>query len=375
MKITIIGAGIGGLTAAISLKQKGFQVEVYESAKAFSNVGAGINLAINAMQIFKKLGIDQEIITNGSYTRSMIITDPNLKVITNVDMKESEIDFKAKSIAIHRASLHNILLDNLKDIPVHLNKKLQSVIQTDNKVELVFADGTQHTTDILIGADGIHSAVRQSIFPDSQIRSARQICWRGITKIQIPEKYQIELNEMWGPGKRFGFVHINKDEIYWYALADEDTKHTFETLDQLFSDFHPVVNQIINSTESNRILTNKMFDLNHLPMWHDKNICLIGDAAHATTPNLGQGACQAIESAFVLAQNLKKYDQISDAFKNYEKVRQKRAKEIVDLSWRIGKISHLKNKLMIKVRNVAMRLIPDRLSKKQSAKNFKLEYL
>ena len=378
MKITIIGAGIGGLTTAIALKQRGHEIEIFETSPHFSKAGSGINLAINAMQVYKRLGVYDDIIKAGNYSASMIVSDSNLSVISKIDLKEAEYKYGVKTVAIHRAILHKILLTHLKDTSIHLNKKLKSLTQSNNQVDLVFEDGTTHTAATVIGADGIHSAVRKSIFNNTTLRIAKQVCWRGITKITIPEKHKTELNELWGKGKRFGFVHITEEEVYWYALANykEDYKLEFTNiaLEKLFEDFNPLIGKLIQATDRNDIITNEMIDLKPISTWHFKNVCLVGDAAHATTPNMGQGACQAIESAYILAQCLSEEQEIKKAFETFEKIRKKTALGVVKDSWRVGKIAHWENNLGIKLRNGAMRLVPKKLLQKQSTAIFELGY-
>jgi 2-polyprenyl-6-methoxyphenol hydroxylase-like FAD-dependent oxidoreductase len=378
VKISIIGAGIGGLTTAIALKQKGFEVEIFEASKNFEKAGSGIILAINAMQVYKRLGLYDEISSLGSHTNSLLITDEELNTITEVNLAKAETDFKAKSYAIHRATLHTILLNRLKETKIHFNKKLKSLSQTNNEVSIVFEDGTSDTSDILIGADGIHSTVRKSIFDNTELRIAKQVCWRGIVEIDIPQKYQTELNELWGKGKRFGFVSINKKEVYWYALSNYKTNYKKEfanaNLEELFADFSPLVKKIISKTEIQHILCNEIMDLKPISSWHCKNVCLIGDASHATTPNLGQGACQAIESAYVLAESLSTEMNIQVAFQKLEKTRKANAEKIVNTSWTVGKIAHLENGFGIFLRNNLMRLIPQKSTIKQSTSIYKLNY-
>lgn len=378
MKISIIGAGIGGLTAAIALKQKGFEVEIFEASPDFNKAGSGINLAINAMQVFKRLGLYEEISTIGSYTKAMLISDENLTLISEVNMKNAEEEFKAKTYALHRATLHSILVNRLNGVKIHLDKRLKSINQTTNEVNFTFEDGTSYSSNILIGADGIHSVVRKLIMNNTEIRIAKQVCWRGMVKIDIPKKYQTELNELWGQGKRFGFVHINKDEVYWYALANYKTDYRKEyanaNLEELFSNFSPLIKKIISKTDKKSIIFNEMMDLKPISKWHYKNVCLIGDAAHATTPNLGQGACQAIESAYVLAESLSSEKDIQSAFQKLEKTRKIKSEKIVKSSWTVGKMAHLENRFGIFLRNGIMRLVPKKRMEKQSTSIYKLNY-
>lgn len=378
MKISIIGAGIGGLTTAIALKQKGFQVEIFEASKEFKKVGSGINLAINAMQVYKRLGLYQEISSRANYTKSLLITDQKLNTITEVNLVKSENKHDVKAFAIHRATLHTVLVNSLNGIKIHLDKRLKSLNQINNEVNFDFEDGTSYKTNVIIGADGIHSIVRKSIFNKSVLRIAKQVCWRGIVKIKIPKKYNNELNELWGKGKRFGFVHINKNEVYWYALTNYKTDYKTEffnkKLENIFSNFNPLVKRIIAKTETKNIIFNEILDLKPISSWHHKNVCLIGDAAHATTPNLGQGACQAIESAYVLGECLSSEKNIQIAFQKLETIRKKNAEKIINTSWKLGKVAQLENKFGIYFRNKIMKLIPQNISEKQSTSIYKLNY-
>lgn len=377
MKITIIGAGIGGLTTAIALKQKGFEVEIFEAAPEFKKAGSGINLGINAMQVYQKLGLYEELFDSGSYTNSINLRTNHLKTLSAVDLTPFEEKYNAKSIAIHRSDLHHLLLKKLPDVKIHLNKKLRTLSESNNEIVLNFEDGTTHKAEIIIGADGINSKVRNSILGEMDLRIAKQICWRGITKVKLPQKYHTELNELWGKGNRFGFVHIDdKDHVYWFALANykKDYAQEYKDVDLLkyYAEYDPIVQDIIKSTPKENILTNEMADLKPINIWHKGKVCLLGDAAHATTPNLGQGACQAIESALVLANCLEKYKTPEKAFENYQALRYKKANNVIDTSWKIGKLAHIENALGIMLRNSILKMTPKSVAIKQNDKIFEI---
>ncbi len=374
-KITIIGAGIGGLTTAIALKQKGFEVEIFESSRAFKKAGSGINLAINAMQIYKKLGVYDDILDKANYTNSMNALTKGLRLLTSADLKKFEIKYNVKTVAIHRATLHEILLNHIGNTKINLNKKLKSLEQIDGKVNLVFEDGTSHQAEIVIGADGIHSNVRKSIFKGTKLRDAGQVCWRGISKTKIDEKYRTELNEIWGKGNRFGFVHISPSDIYWFALIDKD-KFISKDMDllQIFSDYPKIVQSIIAETDQKEILCNEIWDLKPIDMWYKGNVCLLGDAAHATTPNMGQGACQAIESAMALSICLKEEQNNETAFSRYQLIRKEKANQVTKTSWLLGQVAQSNNSLVCALRNIITKITPKYVTEKQSEKIFNLKY-
>ncbi len=372
-KITIIGAGIAGLTTAIALKQRGFEVEIFEAAPKFKKAGSGINLAMNAMQVYQKLGVYDAILKHANYTSSMESTNKKLKTLTSVDFTELESEFGVKNVAIHRAELHKILINHLGDTPIYLNKKLEFLTQEHSNITLHFTDGTEHNTSILIGADGIHSEVRKSTFKDFSLRDANQLCWRGIAKITLDSKYNNQLKEAWGKGNRFGFVHISKDEVYWYALINKNSALQNPNLKEIFADYYPVISKIIDHTKQEDVLLNEIWDLEPMNKWYNKNICLIGDAAHATTPNMGQGACQAIESALVLSNCLKEENTVESAFAKYQNIRIKKAHYVTNTSWKLGKLAQTDNPIMVFLRNLITPLIPKSATRKQNIKLFTLQ--
>lgn len=374
-KITIIGAGIGGLATAIALRRKGFEVEIFESTPQFTEAGSGINLALNAMQIFKHLGIAEKIEQNGHPLEAMNVRDLELDLLASSPIKELAAFYSVRAVAIHRARLHSILLGELGDTPVYLNKKLRSLSQKGEQVELVFEDGATHTATIVIGADGIRSVVREAVVPEVKSRDANQICWRGISKATLAEAFQKELNEIWGVGSRFGFVPISSDEVYWFALIRKDKRNNLsENGLSLFKNYPQVVQQILGETPEEAIICNEIWDLKPIDIWYKGNIVLLGDAAHATTPNLGQGACQAVESAYVLAECLASEQDISLAFEKYRQQRIAKAHYVVRTSWALGKMAQLEKSWAYSLRNFLMKRLPQTVADRQSKRLYALDF-
>jgi len=375
MTIDIIGAGIGGLTTAIALEKKGFKTRIFEQTEKIKPVGAGIILANNAMQVYEKLGLREIIEEKGNIISSLNITDNNLSPLSKVNLTSFEEKFKVKSIAIHRSVLQQILIDQLHPSSLKLNHKLQAITKRTEGYSLKFKNGEEINANILIGADGINSKVRQILFPKSSLRNANQICWRGITNFDLPENYKNELNEAWGKTERFGFVQIAKNKVYWYALKSFKTTKEELNLNKIsnyFYQYNPTVQNIIASTKKEEIHTAEINDLNPINSWHKENVCLIGDAAHAMTPNMGQGACQAIEDANTLSECLDTHDTYN-AFKKFEAVRLPKAQQIVKKSWQIGKMAHLSNPFLIALRNQTIKLISSSINTKQLNQLFKIQ--
>ena len=374
MIIDIIGAGIGGLTTAIALEQKGFKTRIFEQTECIKPVGAGIILANNAMQVYEKLGLKGLIEEKGNHISSMSIAKADLTPISKVDLTYFEKKYKVKNIAIHRGVLQQILINRLKTTDIKLGYRLKGIQSNDKGYSLTFENEKQIQATTLLGADGINSTVRYNLFPKNEIRNAKQICWRGITDFQLPSKYHNELNEAWGKADRFGFVQIAKNKVYWYALKsfkNNENEYKTNDIETYFAHYNPIVNKIITSTDKKQINTAKISDLKPTNNWYKRNVCLIGDAAHATTPNMGQGACQAIEDAYVLSECLNKYN-TNPAFKEFQKLRISKAHLVVKASWRIGKIAHLSHPILIAIRNKVIKMVPSSMNRKRSEQIFEL---
>ena len=370
--VNIIGAGIGGLTTALTLKQRGLNVNIFESSAEIKSVGAGIILANNAMQVFQKLGLQEKIENAGNKISFMKITDEQLKPLSVVNLVEYEQKYGVSNIAIHRGELQKILANEIGFDNINLSKRL-SKIEKNRLFKLTFEDNSTIESKLVIGADGIKSVVRNQLFKKSTLRNPNQICWRGICEIDLPQKYHNELNEAWGKGKRFGFVKISDKKVYWYALVNSKNVEISDVnLTDFFSEFHSDILYILSATKKEQIIVSDILDLKPIDKWQRENVCLVGDAAHATTPNLGQGACQAIEDAYVLGKLLDNGMAIENTFKAYENLRRKKAHTIVNTSWTIGKMAHIENKFGIWLRNFAMKNMPKSANKKQMDMIFNL---
>lgn len=370
MQISIIGAGIGGLTLGNILKQQHLDFIIYESAPEIKPVGAGIMMAVNAMQIFGKLGLKEKIENAGNRIHGISITDEKLKTISTTNVLALEKKFNSCNVAIHRAELQNILAENLGLENIKLNHSLQQIQKKENYL-LEFKTGFTLESNIVFGADGIYSKIRNQIFGNEKIRNAGQKCWRGLTDFELPEKYNHHALEIWGKGKRFGFVKISEQKVYWYALVNENKFREHLDLIETFKDFDSLVLQILEATKPENIILNDIIDLTPIPKWYAENLCLIGDAAHATTPNMGQGACQSIEDAYVIGKLLERNRDFNSVFEEFQKIRRKKVDTIVKNSWSIGKISQWEKGNQL--RNFLMRSIPESINQKIVEKILKLE--
>ena len=242
-----------------------------------------------------------------------------------------------------------------------------------------FKDGSRHEAEYIIVADGIHSLIRQELIPTSTPRYSGYTCWRGI--ITDHELNLKETTETWGYGKRFGIVPINKNQLYWFATMnakaqDESLMRIKSSTDfkTLFKGFHQEVQEVIGKIKPESVLWNDILDIRPLKKYAYDRILLIGDAAHATTPNLGQGACQALEDAAVLTDALSKELEIISAFQVFEKRRISKATSVINTSQQLGKIAQWENKLFCSLRNFIVKMTPTQVNMKQFDKLYTVDF-
>ncbi|MBL7829322.1 MAG: FAD-dependent monooxygenase [Saprospiraceae bacterium] len=369
-KITIIGGGIAGLTTAIALKNIGIRADVYEAAPAFKPLGAGLLLAANAIQGYQNLGIAEKIISKGHLLPYFKVLDQNGKVITSADAGSIGRKYGLHNFAIHRADLHEALVTELDADQLHTNHQATGFsLQTDGSVLVHFESHESVHTEFVIASDGIHSPFRKQLLPHSTPRYAGYTCWRAVVDAR---SIQLDAaSETWGAGRRFGIVPLADHKVYWFACVnapENDTEIRSKTIfdvQGLFQDFHAPIPDLLRLTRQEDLLLNDIIDLEPIPQFAFGPVVLIGDAAHATTPNMGQGACQAIEDAVVLAQEIKQSDSIPEAFKNFEKRRLERTHWIVNNSWRLGKIAQWENPFLMGLRNALFRMMPAGVNERQ----------
>lgn len=377
-KVSIIGGGIAGLTTAIALRQKGIHANIYEAAPEVRPVGAGLALSSNAMRVYKLLGFMDEVISQGRLMSSFAVLDQKGEIITKADSETISKKYGLDNFLIHRYALHELLLSKLDPETVFTNKKATAFSNQKGQVLIDFEDGSSISTDYLIVGDGIHSAIRRQLLPQSTPRYSGYTCWRAVmdnSKLKINQS-----SETWGTKGRFGIAPLANDQLYWFACINatrNDPKMgAMKVLDLLanFKDYHDPIPRILEHTEDHQILWNDIIDINPISQFAFDRIVLIGDAAHATTPNLGQGACQAIEDAYILADEMAKTDDYPEAFRGFEKRRIARTHFIVNTSWKMGKVAQLENGLLCSIRNFALRRTPKNISEKQMEKIFKTDF-
>jgi 2-polyprenyl-6-methoxyphenol hydroxylase-like FAD-dependent oxidoreductase len=336
--VNIIGGGIGGLTLANSLQSEGIDFKLFEQAPRITEIGAAIGISKAALDILERLDLCTHVKNAGYETRNFHISDKNLKNI-RVTSTESPVTI------IHRAKLIDILVSRLPKEKIQLNTKLTNIRNETEFSELNFSNGLKLKSRCTAIADGIQSISRKQIFPGIKIRYAGQAIWRGITTMNLPEQYRHTYTEIWSNTKRFLFVPMDSTTIFWLAIknaaigGEDDPDAIRQKLAQEYHDFHPFVKELL--LNSSNFIRNDLADLGtEKRKWYQDKIVFIGDAIHATTPNLAQGGCQAIEDAYCLSLLMKKSNHdFSEVFPTFQSMREKKVSFIVNTSWRFGKMA------------------------------------
>ncbi|PGB01233.1 FAD-dependent monooxygenase [Bacillus toyonensis] len=366
--VIIIGGGIAGLCAAISLQKIGLNVKVYDKNIEPTVAGAGIIIAPNAMQALEPYGISEQIRTFGNESDGFNLVSEKGSILSKLTIPTCY----PKIYSIHRKDLHQLLLSELQKGTVEWGKECVKIDQNEeNALKILFQDGSEALGNILIAADGIHSVVRKQVTQSDGYRYAGYTCWRGVTPAHNLSLTN-DFIETWGTNGRFGIVPLPNNEVYWYALINakaRDRKYTAYTTADLYNHFksyHSPIPDILNNASDVTMIHRDIVDITPMKQFFDKRIVFIGDAAHALTPNLGQGACQAIEDAIILAECIKKNAHYRQAFIEYEQKRRARIEIISNTAWKVGKMAQIESKPLTILRNHVMKRIPKWVSEKQA---------
>ena len=375
-KILIAGGGIGGLTAAIALRQRGFTVEVCEQAEELREIGAGLSLWPNATRVLASLGLLEEALARSEAIERLQIKTWRgelLSEMTNVAR------YDTPSICIHRAELHALLKAQLPADCVRLGQRIESFEQRGERVVARTAAGIEAEGDALIGADGLRSAVRAQLLGPEPPVYRGYFTLRAIARFALPPNEPSVGCETWGRGLRFGMWSMKGGRMYWYAAVkapagtDKSAAAWKDEAAALFKEWHAPIPAIIAATEPAAMLKHDILDRPPARRWGAGRVTLLGDAAHPTTPNLGQGACLAIEDAWTLAKSLAAEADIAAALRRYEAARARRTAFIVREARRIGWMGQWQNPLAVALRNTWVKLAPPSLIERRQHAYYSFE--
>jgi salicylate hydroxylase len=345
LTIAIVGAGIGGLTAAVALRRAGFDVDVYEQAPALTEVGGGINLGPNAARVLYRLGLgdalDREAVRPvGIHQRRW--QDGRTLQRAPLNPRCEEL-YGAPHLTVHRADLLSIIASGFPDARIHLGHRLVGVTDRGDRVEARFENGARVTADVLVGADGIHSAVRAALLGAEAPRFAGCVAYRGLVPSERIADLGLEIgSQSWvGPGAHLVHYFVSRGRLLnFVGWTEHDTWNREDWTDRAtvaralaaFEGWHPQVRRIIAAAETCFVWA--LFDRDPLPRWSVGRTTLLGDACHPMYPFMAQGAAQAIEDGAVLAACLAAADakDPTDTLRRYEELRRPRVTRLQEMS-------------------------------------------
>jgi len=266
-------------------------------------------------------------------------------------------------VCAHRHDVSDTLLARFGDAGLRLGHEVVAVDQTGDGVEVTFADGSRSRTDVLIGADGIHSTVRKSLFPSITPRYDGQSVWRGMVAVDdVPTTSFVAF----GRGSRAGWSPMGRGRVYWFAArfqpegaADRNGSAKRDLLDE-FGDWADPLGRFIEATPEAEITRSDVYALPRLRHWTSGRIALLGDAAHAMAPHVAQGACLAVEDAVVLALRLASADDPQQGLRRYSDERCARVATVLDEAESVGRLAAMNGPITSRLRDAAMRLTPSR---------------
>ncbi|GAA2358245.1 FAD-dependent oxidoreductase [Catellatospora methionotrophica] len=371
MKAIVIGAGIGGLCAAIGLRRRGWQVTVLERAPRFGEVGAGLTLMANGLRGLDALGVGDAVRAAGRADAPGGTRTASGRWISRIDPGAMDRLRGTAALGIHRAKLHEMLRAALPATAIVTAAEVTAVGQ-----QVTYRHGGVTTTGdaaLVVAADGIDSAVRAQLWPGhpGPVHSG-STAWLGVTG---PWSGARAAAISWGPGAEFGTVPLGDGRVYWFAAVNAPAglrcDDAMAALRARFGDWHAPVPALLDATDPASVIRT---DLRHLatplPSYVHGHVALLGDAAHAMTPNLGQGANQAIEDAVVLAALCGPRDDVPAALAAYDRLRRPRSQQVARAAAQIGRLGQqLSNPVAVGLRNALMRMTPSRVALRSMARH------
>jgi 6-hydroxynicotinate 3-monooxygenase len=345
LRIAIVGAGMGGLAAAAALRRLRIEVTVYEQAAQFARIGAGIQIGCNAVKVLRRLGLEQRLRAQSFYPRSWNNRDWRTGEV-KFDMifgESAERKFGAPYLLAHRGDLHAALASALPGECVKLGHKLVGLDESGDGVRLTFANGSSAVADAVIGADGVHSTVREILFGASEVNFTGRIAYRTTYPAALLDGEKIDdCTKWWGEDRHIVIYYVKPDrsEVYFVTSQPEpgfrieswSAKGDVRELRAAFAGFDRQVMNVLAACPD--VHKWAIVDRDALVRWADRNVTLLGDACHPMTPYMAQGAAMAIEDAAVLSRCLEGVgpDGVANAFRRFEATRRERTARVQQTS-------------------------------------------
>ncbi|HEY1189118.1 MAG TPA: FAD-dependent monooxygenase, partial [Gemmata sp.] len=379
VRVIIIGSGIAGLAAAVALRKVGAEVVVYERTPELREVGAGISLWANALRALDHIGAGAAVRAVAlKMTRSEVRGRNGRTVQIALRAPELEARYALPELVrmVHRADLVTALASQLPPGTARYGFECAAVDVGGAGATARFANGHTDAGDVVIGADGIRSVVRTAVRGPEPLRYAGYTCWRGI----CPRPACVEpgyVGEWWGRGQRLGITTLPGDRVYWFATKNappgghEPDERAF--LIQAFAGWADPAPALFATTPADHVFRNDILDRPPVRVWSKGPIGVIGDAAHPTTPNLGQGGCQALEDAVVLARCLAIARDPARGLEAFTAARRSRTAAVTRESWRLGRLGQVEGRAACWLRDASLGLLAPLLGTKGFLKHARFD--
>jgi 2-polyprenyl-6-methoxyphenol hydroxylase-like FAD-dependent oxidoreductase len=369
LKVVIVGCGIGGATTAIALTASGMDVELYEQASELREVGAGVGLWANALRALEPFGMSEKVLSLSRGPVGTGVRRPDGQWLMRLPRDVMESRWGGAFVSVHRAELHALLVAGLNPATVHLGARCAGFEQENGRVLVRFDNGDEIETDVLVGADGVHSVVRAGLSGPARLRYRGYTNWRGVTPPGSVPPIS-EGMDTWGRGGHFGLQPTSDDRILWYAGRNaeegmQDDDHIRQQLFEMFGGWHDPIPAVIEATPTESLVRNDIYDCWPCREWSRGSIVLVGDAIHPMTPDLGQGACQAIVDGTTLAACLSADDDVLRALNAYRRARYRKAAIAMIFSRIWGGAGQLEGRVTCAIRDAFLKAMPLSLQLRQ----------
>lgn len=383
----IIGSGIAGLAVALFALRKGITLPIFErKGSSREEQEHLLMIAPNGLLMLEALGLLGQVLEHATKQEGIQFTDRGMKVLMRLDCVKLARTNRFPIVAIKRRDLHEILIRSLESLGGSIMHD-REVERVENGVDGVHVhlrgERAPLEAEYAIAADGIGSRLRRALFPSSELRYLGIRSWLGVSPTPLARKYYGKMFEMWGEGSRFAILSLDGESVYWVALERQQVyapthepipDDTLPRLCRLYAEYHPDVGTILCSSDDSQLRRNNFGTVTGLRCYYVGRVCLMGDAAHGMSPNMGQGASLALEDAYWLVEQLASRATVADAFARYDRTRRPRAREMQNLANGMNITFQPEGRVASLLRDRVCGLVPQALTQLRMSRLYRIPF-